>query len=169
MRRILVVLFLNSVLASGLLAQKISRIKMTDLENRLQDTDTVFVVNFWATWCGPCVAELPEFNRIDSVFFNKPVKVLLISLDFPEAWPIKLKEFLNKKQIRPEVMWLDESDANAFIPKISTTWSGAIPATLFSYKTKGVNSNAFHEGKVTYDFLFENIILSRKSTCTTGN
>ncbi len=150
-------LFLFSFLmVSVLSAQKMTRVKMADIQSRLQHSDTVFVVNFWATWCGPCVAELPEFNRIDSAFSKQPIKVLLVSLDFPEAWPVKLQEFLHKKQIRPEVLWLDESDANAFIPKISSTWSGAIPATLFSFKAK--NTNEFHEGKLSYEFLNEHIL-----------
>jgi thiol-disulfide isomerase/thioredoxin len=161
MRRFLFLFLLNSILVSGLCAQQLSRVKMADIEKRLMNPDTLYVVNFWATWCGPCVAELPEFNRIDSAWQGKPVRVLLVSLDFPEAWPAKLKEFLQKKQIKPEVYWLDESDANAFIPKISTNWSGAIPATLFSFKAKKLKE--FHEGKVTFTFLNEKIQNAQKN------
>jgi thiol-disulfide isomerase/thioredoxin len=157
MRGIFLLLLLTVYMTGTLCAQKVSRVKMTDIENRLQHSDTLFVVNFWATWCGPCVAELPEFNRIDSAWAGKPVKVLLVSLDFP----VKLKEFLNKKHIRPEVMWLDESDANAFIPKISASWSGAIPATLFSFKAK--NLKEFHEGTVSFEFLNEKILTAIKN------
>jgi thiol-disulfide isomerase/thioredoxin len=155
MRKLSFLFLLNFMIVSALCAQKISHVKMADIESRLLHSDTLFVVNFWATWCGPCVAELPEFNRIDSAWKGKPVRVLLVSLDFPDAWPGKLTEFLKKKQIHPEVYWLDESDANSFIPKISANWSGAIPATLFSFKAKNIKD--FKEGKVNYEFLNEKI------------
>jgi thiol-disulfide isomerase/thioredoxin len=136
-------------------AQRLSKVKITQIETRIANPDTFYIVNFWATWCGPCVAELPAFNRIDSAWQGKPVKVLLVSLDFPEAWPGKLTEFLKKKKIGAEVFWLDESDANYFIPKISNQWSGSIPATLFSCKKSG--QREFLEKKLTFEELQEKI------------
>jgi len=141
--------------------QKITRVKIGDIQNRLQNPDTLYVVNFWATWCSPCVAELPEFNRLDSAWMGKPVKVLLVSLDFTESWPSKLNGFILKKHIKPDVCWLDESDANAFIPMISANWSGAIPATLFSLKSK--NMHDFHEGKVDFEFMNDKIRTALKN------
>ncbi len=142
-------LFLSSILPAR--AQQASKIKISYLEQRLKQPDTLFIVNFWATWCGPCVAELPGFNRIDSAWKGKPVKVLLVSLDFPEAFPLKLNNFLVGKRIQAQVLWLDESDANIFIPKISHDWSGAIPATLFSCVNTGTRD--FQEKKLSYDEL----------------
>jgi thiol-disulfide isomerase/thioredoxin len=156
MRPIQLILF--SILLSGGIvnAQHLSKTKITYLESRLACTDTLYIVNFWATWCAPCVAELPEFCRIDSAYKTKPVKVILVSLDFPEAWPEKLGAFLRKKQIGTEVLWLDESDPNYFIPKISNAWSGAIPATLVSSKATG--TKVFLEKKLTYQILEEQIL-----------
>jgi thiol-disulfide isomerase/thioredoxin len=135
--------------------QSPSRIKIGDLMQRLEQYDTLYVVNFWATWCPPCVAELPEFNRADTAWGGKPVKILLVSLDFPEAWPAKLSEFLKKKQIRSEVLWLDETDANTFIPQVSVHWSGSIPATLIS--CKATHTREFKESKIDFTYLDEQI------------
>jgi thiol-disulfide isomerase/thioredoxin len=155
--RFIFLLFFGILLSAGdMNAQHLSKTKITYLESRLASTDTLYVINFWATWCAPCVAELPEFCRIDSAFKTRPVKVILVSLDFPEAWPEKLSAFLRKKQIGTEVLWLDESDPNYFIPKISNAWSGAIPATLISCKK--TETKKFLEKKLTYEMLEEQIL-----------
>ncbi len=133
-------------------SQNVNAIKITDLENRIKNSsDTTYVVNFWATWCVPCVKELPSFDSINATFYKSKVKVILVSLDFKEDLKTKLLPFLNSKKIRSEVMLLDETDANYFIPIISETWSGAIPATLIINNEKGINR--FFEKKVTYKFL----------------
>lgn len=128
-------------------AQSIAIYKAEDLLARVSNKDTIYVVNFWATWCAPCVKELPEFDKTEQQFAGKPVKVLLVSLDFKEAYPKKLQQFITKKKLEPEVIWFNETNANEFIPKIDNSWSGSIPATWI------VNSandyKIFNEGTVT--------------------
>lgn len=109
-------------------------------------TDTVFVVGFWATWCGPCVKEIPEFAVLADKYKGRPVKILLVSMDFKEDYQRKLQKFINKKNIEHEVVWLNESNANEFIPKINNEWQGSIPATLLFYKKK--NYQKFIEGAI---------------------
>ncbi|HEV7230574.1 MAG TPA: TlpA disulfide reductase family protein [Bacteroidia bacterium] len=155
MTRLLLSIVLLTASLKTMEAQKPERIKAVSIQNRLKQSDTLYVVNFWATWCGPCVAELPEFNRLDSAWHGKPVKIVLVSLDFPEAWPVKLAEFIQKKKISPEVLWLDEKDANYFIPLISEKWNGSIPATLFS--CGATHTQEFHEGKADFAFLNEKV------------
>lgn len=136
--------------------QKTPVYKINDLLKRIHNnSDTTYVVNFWATWCKPCVAELPEFEKLhlDSKEKNRKVKVLLVSMDFIEEINKKLKDFLDKNKYACEVVLLDEINGNDFIDKISENWSGAIPATLIIRK----NRNAFHEGKTTYDALEKSI------------
>lgn len=114
-------------------AQKIEAYTAPQLMERVSNPDTMYVVNFWATWCAPCVKELPEFDRLAKAFADKPVKVLLVSLDFKEDYPGKVIKFINKKKLAHEVAWLNETDANVFIPQIDNSWQGSIPATLLIY------------------------------------
>ncbi|MCU0435136.1 MAG: TlpA family protein disulfide reductase [Bacteroidia bacterium] len=98
--------------------------------------DTVYVVNFWATWCAPCVKELPDFEKLDSAYRSKPVKVLLVSLDFESQVQTKLVPFMQKRNLHSEVLFLDEVHDNEWIPKIDAAWQGNIPATLIVHKGK---------------------------------
>ena len=95
-----------------------------------QDTDTTYVVNFWATWCGPCVKELPYFEALHKRYEDQPVKVVLVSLDFEKHIVRKLLPFLNKKDIQSNVVLLADGKANNWIDKVDPSWSGAIPITL---------------------------------------
>lgn len=94
----------------------------------LSDKNTIYVVNFWATWCGPCVKELPHFEQLNSE--NKNIKVVLVSLDFKNTLESKLKPFLKKKSIKSEVVLLTDTDYNSWLPQVDKEWSGSIPATL---------------------------------------
>jgi len=137
-------------------AQKPSVYKIDNLTKRIfNNTDTIYIVNFWATWCKPCVAELPEFEKLHLDSKEKKVKVILVSMDFKEELDKKLKNFLEKNKYTCEVVLLDEINGNDFINKISEQWSGAIPATLITKNNK--SQFDFFEKKVTYDFLIEKI------------
>lgn len=101
----------------------------SDLEKAvLSDKNTTYVVNFWATWCAPCVKELPHFEQLNSE--NKDVKVVLVSLDFKNQYEAKLLPFLKKKAIKSEVVLLTDKDYNTWLPVVDKDWSGSIPATL---------------------------------------
>lgn len=141
-----------SILTHTIYSQNVGVIKITDLEKRIRNnSDTTYIVNFWATWCVPCVKELPDFDSISATYISKKVKVLLVSLDFKEDLKIKLIPFISTKKVRSEVVLLDELNANYFIPKISDEWSGAIPATLIINNQKKLNR--FFEKKLNYEFL----------------
>jgi thiol-disulfide isomerase/thioredoxin len=124
-----------------------------------KQNDTIYVINFWATWCKPCVEELPYFEELHNRYKGKKVKVLLVSLDFPDQIDKKLIPFIKEKQLNSEVVILTDGDANNWIPKIAEEWSGAIPATLVYDK----NKRSFHEQSFeTFDEL--NNILKQFST-----
>ena len=94
----------------------------------LSDKNAVYVVNFWATWCAPCVKELPHFEQLNSE--NKNIKVVLVSLDFKNQFESKLLPFLKKKSIKSEVVLLTDTNYNSWLPLVDKDWSGSIPATL---------------------------------------
>jgi thiol-disulfide isomerase/thioredoxin len=118
------------LLASVAGAQQYPQYTALQLMDRVGRADTVYVVNFWATWCAPCVKELPAFDTLQQQFSGRPVKVLLVSLDFKEDYQERLNAFVKRKKTLPEVVWLSETNADKFIPEIDDRWSGAIPATL---------------------------------------
>ncbi|WP_338731208.1 TlpA family protein disulfide reductase [Mangrovimonas cancribranchiae] len=112
-------------------------------------SDTTYVVNFWATWCKPCVKELPYFEKLRSNYKDKNVELLLVSLDFPAKYESKLKPFIKEHNLKSKVVALDDPGMNTWIPKVNENWSGAIPATLIFNKTE----RKFFEKSFTYDEL----------------
>lgn len=94
------------------------------------DNDTTYVVNFWATWCAPCVKELPYFVSLDSIYGNGPFKLLLVSLDFKKDYLRKLQPFVRERDLEAYVVVLEDNRSNYWIDDIDPSWSGAIPATL---------------------------------------
>ena len=111
--------------------------------------DTIYVVNFWATWCLPCVKEMPYFQKIHDQFAGRGVKVLLVSLDFVNHIDSRLKPFIQKHQLTPEVIVLKDPDANSWISQVNPAWSGALPATLVYDR----QSADFYEKSFTYEEL----------------
>ena len=91
--------------------------------------DKLRVVNFWATWCAPCIKELPLFESLNAGHKNK-VEVLLVSLDFVDNKERKVLPFMQKKNIKSKVIILGIEEYNVWIGKVHDSWSGAIPATL---------------------------------------
>jgi thiol-disulfide isomerase/thioredoxin len=144
MRQLLVVLF--AFIFNASYAQNIPAYDADMLMKRISNPDTFYVVNFWATWCGPCVKELPEFDKLQQNYSGQPVKVLLVSLDFKDAYPGKVQKFINKKKLAHEVIWFNETNANVFIPKIDQAWQGSIPATMLYFSRNEYKS--FFEGTI---------------------
>lgn len=113
------------------------------------DSEKVYIVNFWATWCAPCIKELPYFDRINQTYRDKNVEVLLVSIDFPKKYESHLKPFIVKHQLKSKVMALNDMDSATWVPGIDPNWSGAIPATLIFNKDK----RQFYEQTFTYEEL----------------
>ena len=92
--------------------------------------EKTYVINFWATWCAPCVKELPYFEEVNKQSVDKNTEVILVSLDFPSHIETKLKPYLKRNKIKSRVILLDDSKMNTWVPKVSEQWDGGIPATL---------------------------------------
>ncbi|QDW24716.1 TlpA disulfide reductase family protein [Pedobacter sp. KBS0701] len=126
---------------------QVKLLKLDDLDKRIANgKDTTYVINFWATWCSPCVAELPNFEKLRLANLKKPVKVLLVSLDFKSKLQKEVIPFVEQHKINAEVFLLNEPDQQQYIERIDKKWSGAIPATLFvNKKTRQFYENEFTE------------------------
>lgn len=126
--------------------------QFSDFEPLLQKSnDTTYVVNFWATWCKPCVKELPEFQALNKKFKDQKFKMILVSLDFKNQVETKVKDFIREREIQAEVVLLADSKQHLWIDKVNPEWSGSIPVTLI-YNN---NFNFFKEGSVTFEELNE--------------
>lgn len=117
--------------AEQLSGQSIEVISFDKLEELLnKEVDKVRIINFWATFCAPCIKEMPQFEEARTKFLDSGVEIYLVSVDFVEDIR-KVKKFVSKKGIKNTVLLLDEIDHNSWIDKVDNRWSGAIPTTLF--------------------------------------
>lgn len=116
-------------------AVPVQEVTLEQLQSKvIQPTnDTLYVVNFWATWCKPCVAELPYFEAASEKYQSQKVKVLLVSLDFLRDKQ-KVDKFVTDRNLKSEVVLLNAGNPNVWIDKIEPQWGGAIPATLLYRK-----------------------------------
>ena len=109
---------------------EIQKFNFKQLEPYLhRQNDTLYIVNFWASWCVPCREELPAFEKVREKYIGKKVKVLLVSLDFPNQLESRLLPFIHKNKLKSEVILLDDPNQNVWIDKVDPKWSGAIPFT----------------------------------------
>lgn len=136
-------------------AQQATIIKFSDLNKQLsQDNDTTYIFNFWATWCRPCVKELPHFQEVDKKYAGSKVKVVLVSLDFKKSIAA-VDSFLVARKVSAPVFLLDEVNYNSWIDKVDTSWSGSIPATLIINSKQ--HYRRFYEKEFKADELIEAI------------
>lgn len=114
-----------------------------------KEDDKTYIINFWATWCKPCIEELPDIERIYSEFEGQNVELILVSLDMPSMWKSKLEPFVEKNQLKGNVVILDDPKMNDWIPKIDSDWDGGIPASLIYNSEK----REFYAHGFTYEEL----------------
>lgn len=143
--------FLLLFLTQFVFAQDVKVLTFKQLQKKLKkEKSEILVVNFWATWCKPCVEELPDFEKFQAEYKDKNVKVLLVSLDFATDLETNVKPFLKTKGFKTEVCLLNETDPNTWIDKIEPKWSGAMPATLVYKNHQKID---FVEGKINEKWL----------------
>ncbi len=155
MKQLTSVLILALTLLIGCTTEKKPRVPQVDfagLEPLLNASgDTVYVVNFWATWCKPCVEELPAFEALNREYGGRNLRMILVSLDFPNKYEDQLLPFVEAHDIQAEVIHLTEVNANRWIDRVDPSWSGAIPATLVYRRA----DREFFEHKLDYSALKE--------------
>lgn len=143
-------LFMVGFLSISAYSQNVKLLKIDELNERIKNgKDSTYVVNFWATWCAPCIKELPHFEKLGADHKSEKLAVLLVSLDFKSKLASNVIPFVKRKNLKNEVFLLNESSPQEFIDRIDPNWSGSIPATLF---IKG-DQRKFIESEFTYEQL----------------
>jgi thiol-disulfide isomerase/thioredoxin len=119
------------LLSSLAFSQTIRKVKITEVEEYIKNSDHPLVVSCWATWCAPCIEEIPYFMQTVKKYNEQKVELLLVSLDFSTSYPTKIQELVKKKKFEATFFWLNETNADYFCPKIDPKWDGTLPSTLF--------------------------------------
>lgn len=147
----LILVFLVAVSGQGICQQKNTEITKLDKLQKLLSTQAqgILVVNFWATWCAPCVEELPLFEKLHAEA-RPGVSVVLVSMDLDiDPNPEKVYKLVERKGLKSKVLLLDEKDPNGWISSIDPAWSGALPATIVINQKTGKRKfveSSLHEG-----------------------
>ena len=113
--------------------------------------DTTYVINFWATWCSPCIKEIGFFEDLHKAYKSQNLKVILVSLDFPNQLEKRVVPFVTERKIAADVRLMTDLDYNSWIDLVDPSWSGAIPATLIYNK----RSKQFFEKEFSKEELFD--------------
>lgn len=134
-------------LQSAAYSQQVTRLSIDDLNTRTANgKDTTYIINFWATWCSPCVKELKHFEKLGATHKGEKLKVLLVNVDFKSKLKTVVIPFVKRQKLQSEVYLLNETDPDVYINRIDKTWTGSIPATLFMKNGKRV----FSENEYNY-------------------
>jgi thiol-disulfide isomerase/thioredoxin len=135
MKTIFFVAFL--FVATDIYSQQIKSVKVTELEKLIKESKRPLIISFWATFCVPCLQELPYFQDITEKYKSQEVSMLLVSLDLKGYYPDSIMATVKKHKIVQPVVWLNETNADYFCPKIDSSWSGGMPSSLFVNNATG--------------------------------
>ncbi|MBK9732933.1 MAG: TlpA family protein disulfide reductase [Chitinophagaceae bacterium] len=157
MRLVFILVIINCFVKQAS-AQELKILKYTELEKILtSEPGKPKLINFWATWCKPCVEELPYFMSLQQEAKNENVQFIFISLDFMSQ-TTKVKELINKLSLTGTLLQLNESGGE-WIDEFDSNWSGAIPYTvlLLPDGEKREHYDAFNSPEELRTFINKNI------------
>jgi thiol-disulfide isomerase/thioredoxin len=143
--------FAFSIMAvSNVCSQDVQKIRITELQKTIAESKNPLIVNFWATYCVPCLKEIPYFETMVKEHEKDGVKLLLVSLDLKEDYS-KIRPVASRLKFASSIVWLNETDADYFCPRVDSAWSGALPASLFINNATGYHR--FFEEQLTEEKL----------------
>jgi len=147
---------LSTLLANlTLLSAQLPQLTWQNLKKYLHASDTLYVLNFWSTWCRPCIAELPYFQKAaDSLQPKYPIRFYLISLDFPPDGAHAAQRLLRQKNISLPAVWLAENDPNTWIPDVDSAWDGSIPFSIL-WPSRKSKLGSFHSAEEVVEFVLQ--------------
>ena len=137
--------------------RQVEAISATDFQGVLEShRGKVVLVNLWATWCIPCVQELPDLNLLQTRYRERGLVVLAVSMDDPATLEDKVRPFFSERA--PDlVSYLNsEADEYAFIDPIDPEWIGALP-TSFLFDRDG-SLHEQHAGRLLYKDLEKEVL-----------
>jgi thiol-disulfide isomerase/thioredoxin len=146
MKRSLLVISMFLLALDGL-TQAVKKAQISEIEDIIKESDHPVIISFWATWCAPCVKEIPYFQETVKKYTDQQVELILVSLDFKESFPAAINSFIKKRNFDATFFWLNETNADQFCPKIDPKWDGGIPATLFVNNKTGYRK--FYDRQLT--------------------
>lgn len=151
---------LLAILSQRINAQEVKTLEIDKLYQRFEiGKDTTYIINFWATWCAPCIAEMPYFEKLQSKYQHTPLKVIFLSLDFKSQLESRVRPLVKKMNFKSEVYLADKKNEQEFINQVNKDWEGAIPATLIVNKGKDIRK--FYQQEFSFESL-ENTYKSLK-------
>ena len=128
-------------------AQSIPSWKVADLQQYMKKATKPVIINVWATYCQPCVQEIPYFQSTLKAEADGKVDLLLLSLDLGTFYPDKIEAFAKTHHFYAPIVWLNETDADVFGPTLDSTWTGAMPCSIFYNPSTGYRK--FYAGQLS--------------------
>jgi len=140
--------FFIAILACLILAglthgQDIKPISKTDDIKSIMDANKgkVVLLNFWATWCKPCVKEFPDLVKLQNNYKDKGFVLVFISADMPEEIKSKVTPFLNQEKVDFTTYYIGSDKPEDIINYVDKDWQGAIPSTYIYDKDGNVKTS----------------------------
>lgn len=115
-------------------------IHLEELKNRYtQANDTTYIINFFATWCGPCIREMPVLNAFYEKNKDTKMQLIIVSLD-QVGYAKKVAQKLSKLKVKAPTYLLQTNGSFDWLPSVDVRWQGSIPATLIIQNNKKVKA-----------------------------
>jgi thiol-disulfide isomerase/thioredoxin len=115
----------------------IQKVDIAGLASFIAHCDHPLIVNFWATFCDPCIKEMPYLQSVAGRYKEEGVELVLVSLDRPRDYPDRIAAFAKKNGLSARVLWLSENNAGASRARVDEHWSGGLPSSLFINRATG--------------------------------